>query len=113
MKQSDQCSKLHRVHTKRILSPSFLDTITLHPSPYQEAGGTAVDLRDLAASCAALGDNQNCAVIFTRGEVLQMIDANQAGNNREFSATERPAWVDVTRQLDMKLFDILTHHKSS
>ena len=24
------------------------------------------------------GDNQNCAMIFTRGEVLQMIDANQA-----------------------------------
>ena len=43
-----------------------------------------------------------------------MIDANQAGKNREFSAaTERPAWVDVARQLDMKVFDILTNHTSS
>ena len=102
------------MHTRLILSPSFLlDSIDPHPSPHQKAGGTAVNLRDLAASCATLGDNQNCAVIFTRGEVLQMIDANQAGILIEFLVgTERPASVDVTRQLDMKLFDILTNHKS-
>ena len=33
------------------------------------------------SSILARGDNQNCAVIFTRGEILQMIDANQAGSH--------------------------------